>query len=146
MKRKIVLVGKDRTGKTSTLKIVIRELLNAGAKVLYSSSNFSRFIRGLKAGDIWVIFEYNGQIIYVTTCGDCRKVVLNSFVEAKRISNFIDDDIDIYIGACHPKYTAKETIESFSGTFERVDKTARDNEIEQSEVNNADAQRIVSMI
>ena len=102
MKKVIILQGNENTGKTATLKIVIKMLLKNNAKLLVFSKNFGLWLHDYpRVGDIWAIIEYNGEFIFITTRGDYPKCIQADFDSALQITNLSLRDIDVFICAAH---------------------------------------------
>ena len=111
----IVLVGVGEKGKTTTLKEVIRKLIEGGAqKAIASQNNF----KGMKAtdgdgvllekGDMSVELIYKHQKIGITTFGDD----LSSIKE--KITIFIQDKCDCIICASRPSGTSNTYIQELA--------------------------------
>ena len=96
------LRGAGSTGKTTTLKLLIEELKNLGAKELLSHANSD-----YKAvtNDIIVKLDFNGVIIGITTAGDTEGSLQFGYDK-------LDIDCDIYIFACRTKGATNSWIDN----------------------------------
>ena len=100
----IVLVGKDDTGKTITLKSVIDELIAKGAKIINNQSlrKFGSYVSSAsqlpvpKQNEITILLEYNKKLIGITTYGDTEGVLKN------KIEKFENIKCDCIIFGSHP--------------------------------------------
>ena len=92
----IVLWGRENTGKTTTLNLLVYKLINIGANVLFG--NFSRtvLINNYLTANHYAVFEYDSKKIAVITAGDNDKTLDDYFSK-------IDCDCDIYVCACRTK-------------------------------------------
>lgn len=92
----IVLWGRENTGKTTTLNLLVYKLINIGANVLFG--NFSRtvLINNYLTENHYAVFEYDSKKIAVITAGDNDKTLDDYFSK-------IDCDCDIYVCACRTK-------------------------------------------
>lgn len=99
-KMKIIVVkGKDRSGKTTSLKLLIHKLLGDSKFRLYDKSR--KFDTNLNRDnyDVWAKFCYGGVHILIVTQGDCAKDVAELIKKQ-------GEDCDIVVCAAHPKYRA----------------------------------------
>lgn len=88
-KEVIVLWGKGDRGKTTTLKLLIEELINLGAKKIDGGdSNLTN--------DIWAILEYKNKKIGIVTVGDDQQSL-------KKYFDKLNNECDIYICASRTK-------------------------------------------
>lgn len=79
----IVLVGKDNTGKTTTLKSVVDELIANGANVINNQllHKFGSYVSSISQlpvppqNEITILLEYKKKIIGITTYGDTEDVL-----------------------------------------------------------------------
>ena len=115
MKKKpliIELVGQKSVGKTSTLKSLIRLLLNNDKdKYIWSSVTFENvvkktcksdskwFTKSNNISDLLIVLEYQGNKIGICTYGDSVSMVLRGW---NSISKHVGD-IDIFIYAKHER-------------------------------------------
>ncbi len=150
----IVLIGKDGTGKSSTTREVIAQLIDNGATVKWHGRNGSdnstriRSIPLTKIGrvrDINILLEYQGKYIGITTYGDSQSLIQKSY---NRICSHSDKALDIFICAAH---NVKVVIDLFNelGTQINcitVEKNIEKNEIYQKTVNINQAKDIVKLI
>ena len=101
----IVLQGRPKVGKTSTLTLMYEKLLKDG----YSELNK---VIATSSDDFHAILEKDGHKVGLNTAGDtveCVKTPFEAFEKA---------GCDIYITACHmrrTKYSPKSYIESLPG-------------------------------
>ena len=102
--RFIVLVGKDNTGKTRTLKSVIEELVANGA-IIENDPRFRRFGSYVSPAsafpvsankEITILLRYKGKRIGITTYGDTEASL------CKKISLFEQSNCDRIIFGSHP--------------------------------------------
>lgn len=114
----IGLIGKSNSGKTSSLKYSILQMLNLDEiKILYSSRLFSDNPKQLKENildnwqtetghirDITVLLEYKGKKICVTTYGDSLKDILSALNTI--IKRF--DGCDIFVCGRHANNSLEE--------------------------------------
>lgn len=100
----IVLIGKDNTGKTKTLKCVIDELLKKGASIV-DVAKLHKFGSNIKSVSEWpvkqsheatIVLEYKGEKIGITTYGDTRDVL------SRKIDIFISIECTCIIFGSHP--------------------------------------------
>ena len=103
MTKVIILQGNDNIGKTTTLKLVVRKLLDNKARLIAFSNNFAKWIRGDEVGDIWAIMEYKNEIIFITTRGDYPKCILNDFDSALQMAKLDANKVDVFICAAYNK-------------------------------------------
>ena len=108
----IVLVGKGEKGKTTTLKEVIRKLIEGGARGTVASQNNFKGMKTtddidvvLEKGDVSVELTYNNQKIGITTFGDNRGSI------EEKIVIFIRDNCDCIICASRPSGTSNSYIQ-----------------------------------
>ena len=73
----IILWGRANTGKTTTLNLVIQNLLNLGATVEHDCT-------GNRVVDRCLVLKYNGHRIAVCTDGDCESIVQRNFNDLKQ--------------------------------------------------------------
>ena len=113
----IVLVGKGEKGKTSTLKHVIRKLIDLGAiKATASLNNFKGMRVNdtlavlLERGDVSMELMYKNKRIGITTFGDDRKSIED------KIDLFISDNCDCIICASHPDGSSYTYIQELIAT------------------------------
>ncbi len=114
----IGLIGKSNSGKTSSLKYLILNLLDlAEIKILYSSRLFSDKPKQLKENildnwqtetghirDITVLLEYEEKKICITTYGDS----LNDIISALNKINNRFDGCDIFVCGRHANNSLEE--------------------------------------
>ncbi len=70
----IFLKGRGGVGKTSTLKLVAKELVKKGAEIIYQSMDLMDAIK-ISRADLHVILRYEGKVVGVCTYGDTRKCI-----------------------------------------------------------------------
>lgn len=107
----IVLVGKDNTGKTTTLKGVIDELIAKGAKIIDNKGlhkfgshvSLSSQLPMSAQNETTILLEYNNESIGITTYGDTDSVLQN------KIDIFISIGCTCVICASHPKGSSSYT-------------------------------------
>ena len=123
----IVLVGKDNTGKTTTLKKVIDELIAKGAKIVNDPA-FNKFGSCVTSAsqlpvsaqnEITILLEYKNKRIGITTYGDTEDV-LNT-----KIDLFIRVGCTHIICGSHP---------DGSNVYTYLENTARKNNVKLTEV------------
>lgn len=73
----IILWGRANTGKTTTLNLVIQNLLSLGATVEHDC-------KGNRVADRCLVLKYNGHRIAVCTDGDCESIVQRNFNDLKQ--------------------------------------------------------------
>lgn len=114
----IGLIGKSNSGKTSSLKYLILNLLDLDEiKILYSSRLFSESPKQLKENilnnwktetghikDITVLLEYKGKKIGITTYGDSLNDILSALNTI--IKRF--DGCDIFVCSRHENNSLEE--------------------------------------
>lgn len=114
----IGLIGKSNSGKTSSLKYLILNLLDLDEiKILYSSRLFSESPKQLKENildnwktetghikDITVLLEYKGKKIGITTYGDSLNDILSALNTI--IKRF--DGCDIFVCGRHANNSLEE--------------------------------------
>lgn len=89
----IVLVGKDKTGKTTTLKSVIDELIASGAKVINNPllHKFGSYVSSISQlpvppqNEITILLEYKKKFIGITTYGDTKGVLCDKIKRFEEI-------------------------------------------------------------
>ena len=108
----IVLVGVGEKGKTTTLKEVIRKLIESGARSATASPNNFKGMKTtkdicavLEKGDVSVELIYKCRKIGITTFGDDRRSI------EEKIAIFIQDKCDCIICASHPSGTSNTYIQ-----------------------------------
>ncbi len=74
----IVLRGKGSRGKTTTLNILIENLLPLSSKIIRQSKNDG-------TDDRWIVLEYMGKTIGITTKGDDKKSLEEFFACNKEL-------------------------------------------------------------
>lgn len=87
----LVLWGTANHGKTQTLNLVIRKLLNNYQATLVSGTLSS----DIKT-DCWVVLEYNGKKIGIVTNGDDKQILRAGF-------NSLPNNCDLYLCASRSK-------------------------------------------
>lgn len=111
MAKVIALQGNDNTGKTTTLKLVIKMLLNDKARLIDFSNNFGYWLHNHSSvGDIWAIMEYKNEIIFITTAGDYPQIIKDTFSRALQLSGLKATNINIFISAIHDTPLCKQAI------------------------------------
>lgn len=114
----IGLIGKSNSGKTSSLKYSILQMLNLDEiKILYSSRLFSNNPKQLKENildnwqtetghirDITVLLEYKEKKICITTYGDSLKDILSALNTIIKRS----DGCDIFVCGRHANNSLEE--------------------------------------
>lgn len=119
----IGLIGKSNSGKTSSLKYSILQMLDLNEiKILYSSRLFSDNPKQLKENildnwqtetghirDITVFFEYKEKKICVTTYGDSLKDILSALNTI--IKRF--DSCDIFVCGRHANNSLEEEFSDY---------------------------------
>ncbi len=126
----IGLIGKSNSGKTSSLKHLILNMLDLDEiKILYSSRLFSNNPKQLKDNildnwetetghirDITVLLEYKGEKICITTYGDSLNDILHALNKVmKRFGG-----CDIFVCGRHANNSLKEEFSNY-----KVDKIKR---------------------
>ena len=113
----IVLVGKDNTGKTTTLKGVIDELIKSGAtviddKLFYKFGSYVKYISQPvpKQNEITILLAYKGKTIGITTYGDTVEVLQSKI------------DLFIKIGCTHIICGSHPTGSSYEYMVDLADK------------------------
>lgn len=120
----IGLIGKSNSGKTSSLKYSILQMLDLNEiKILYSSGLFSDNPKQLKENildnwqtetghirDITVFFEYKEKKICVTTYGDSLKDILSAL---NKINNRFDG-CDIFVCGRHANNSLEEEFYNYN--------------------------------
>ena len=108
----IVLVGVGEKGKTTTLKEVIRKLIEDGARRATASPNNFKGLKTtndifaiLDKGDVSVELIYKHHKIGITTFGDDRRSI------EEKIVIFIQDNCDCIICASRPSGTSNAYIQ-----------------------------------
>lgn len=114
----IVLVGVDNTGKTTTLKKVVKDLVTKGASIV-NDPRFHKFgsyvsslsqLTGSLKNEITILLKYKDRLIGITTYGDVESVIKN------KIDIFVDVGCPHIICASHPQgsssYTYLESVVS----------------------------------
>lgn len=92
----IVLWGRENTGKTTTLNLLIYKLINIGANVLSGNFSSTALINNYLTENHYAVFEYDSKKIAVITAGDNDKTLDDYFSK-------IGYDCDIYICASRTK-------------------------------------------
>ena len=101
--RGIVLKGASNTGKTQTLKCLIRLLMSdPNFKLFDCCKDFDRKI-GDSVSDVWAMFCFHGVHIVITTMGDSPSDT-DTFIKNHSLG------VDIFICACHDTPWAQEKI------------------------------------
>lgn len=114
MAKIIVLQGTDNTGKTTTLKILLKQLLEKKARLLIFSNNLAKWLRGKSVGDIWAVCEYNGLTVFLNTAGDYGKIILEQFNQVHQLLDLKHIKIDIYIGAIHDTHSSHQAVNTIA--------------------------------
>ena len=111
----IALCGRSDTGKTSTVKMFMKYLIDNGAKLKYCYYTNPIFQDIITYGserwktshgnvrNITAILGYKGKTIVVTSVGDSTTQIKNSFDLALKKSGFKQLQIDVFVCACHPR-------------------------------------------
>lgn len=142
--RVIILKGRQRSGKTTTLKKVMEKLDENATTILAKSKNYDRWKQGKRAGDIWAIVKYNDKIIYISTVGDYPKLIEDAFKEARSVC---DINIHIFICAAHSEKQVETAFNRLGLAFNNViicDK--KDDENNKEACNQADAENVFSKV
>ena len=106
----IILWGRANTGKTTTLNLVIQNLLSLGATVEHDCT-------GNRVADRCLVLKYNGHRIAVCTDGDCESIVQRSFNDLK----LAGATYDIFVGASRSRGASCKYIESqFSAPGDQI--------------------------
>lgn len=106
----IILWGRANTGKTTTLNLVIQNLLNLGATVEHDCT-------GNRGVDRCLVLKYNGHRIAVCTDGDCESIVQSNFNDLKQAGA----TYDIFVGASRSRGASCKCIESqFSAPGDQI--------------------------
>lgn len=106
----IVLWGKGGTGKTSTLKAVIKNLLDQGAIIVQDCTKDRR-------DDLCLILKFNGKKIAISTDGDCKSIVKANFKDLDETK----EPYDLFIGASHSwGETCKGIKDRFSNPDDKI--------------------------
>ena len=111
----IALRGRSDTGKTSTVKMFMKDLIDNGAKLKYCYYTNPIFQDIITYGserwrtshgnvrNITAIIGYKGKTIVVTSVGDSTIQIKGSFDLALKKSGFKQLQIDVFVCACHPR-------------------------------------------
>lgn len=111
----IALRGKSDTGKTSTVKMFMKDLIDNGAELQYCYYTNSVFQDIITYGserwktsygnvrNITAILVYNSKTIVVTSVGDSTTQIKDSFNLALKRARFTPLQIDVFVCACHPR-------------------------------------------
>lgn len=120
----IALRGKPNTGKTTTIKHLIKDILSPcgdreKGELLYCRYKRPMLDRVLDPNDekwftsmekknvqnVTVLVKYKGKYIAITTLGDGKDLIIGAYNSAKKNleSKYGIRQIDIYICACHPR-------------------------------------------
>ena len=106
----IILWGRANTGKTTTLNLVIQNLLSLGATVEHDCT-------GNRVVDRCLVVKYNGHRIAVCTDGDCESIVQRNFNDLKQVGA----TYDIFVGASRSRGASCNCIESqFSAPNDQI--------------------------
>lgn len=116
----IVLVGKDDTGKTTTLKSVIDELIAKGAKIVNNQflRKFGSYVSSAsqlpvpKQNEITILLEYEEKLIGITTYGDTKSVLEN------KIQVFENIKCDCIIFGSHTGGSSYEYLVSLADKYD----------------------------
>ena len=106
----IILWGRANTGKTTTLNLVIQNLLNLGATVEHDCT-------GNRVVDRCLVLKYNGHRIAVCTDGDCESIVQRNFNDLKQAGA----TCDIFVGASRSRGASCKCIEAPSRLYRGLD-------------------------
>ncbi len=143
----IVLKGASNTGKTNTLKCLIKLLLNDPAFKLFDCCRDFCAKMQNNVSDVWAKFCYRGIHILITTMGDSPSDT-GAFIKKHSLG------IDIFICACHDTPHAQQKI---TQTFKDINvsdvvfvdkKVANDKKNEQvwMPVNEAEALELLDLL
>jgi len=152
----IGLIGKSNSGKTSSLKYSILQMLDLPEiKVLYSSRMFSNDTEQLKKNikdnwktetghirDITVLLEYNGTKIGVTSYGDSLKDILSALKTI--IKRF--DGCDIFVCGRHANNSLEKEFKDYANNFDTIPKERASSEENYDDENILTAEALVKCI
>lgn len=109
-KKIIALQGKDETGKTETLKKLIKKMMSV-AQIVATEEKFIARMNN-EHWDVWAIFEYEGRHIAITTRGDQECFINDNISKMEGIAAQNDFEIDVYICAIHTYGKTLDCIEN----------------------------------
>ncbi len=150
----IVLIGKDDTGKSSTIREVIAQLIDKGATVKWygrNGSDNSTMIRNIpltkigRVRDINILLEYHEKYIGITTYGDSQSLIQKSY---NRIYSHSNKNLDIFICAAHNVNVVIDLFNKLGIQIDciKVEKGIEPNKTYQETVNINQATNIVKFI
>lgn len=112
----IALRGRSDVGKTSSIKLLICELIEKGASVEYCFNTRKMLLRiidrndrkwytasGRNVQNITVALKFKGKIIVIATVGDSTDLIKNAFLQTIKHLPYDSSHINGYICGCHPK-------------------------------------------
>ena len=99
MTKLIFLSGKSGCGKTSTLKLLSKMLIEAGAQDrIPVTSKSTKSTKASSSGDVTYFFSLHGVLIGIRTAGDTIGTVWDV------VASFEKHPCDIGVLACHPEH------------------------------------------
>lgn len=126
----IFLQGKSKTGKTKTLKKVIKVLLDENI-CLKKSKNFENALSEEVDRDIWVVVKYQNNNIFIYTMGDAPEEWKEKFdAVIKKV-----ESIDICIGAMHDTPYANQRIGECISKILKIPKNVHKDKNDKAECN-----------
>ena len=109
--RKIIaLQGKEKVGKTATLKKLI-ERLHAVATCIAQEQKWASRMKNANR-DACAVFAYKGSYITITTRGDEEKFIIEDFDAMEVVAQEEGFEIDVYICAVHTKGKTIDYVET----------------------------------
>ncbi len=107
----VTLNGKPATGKTTTIRKLIEQMLYDKATILWEShgiSNESDLIkRCTQWGEIAVVLKYKGKVIGITSCGDYPQKIA---AELAKILLYTAKPLDAFVCASHSAKQIKDIL------------------------------------
>lgn len=152
----IGLIGKSNSGKTSSLKNLILNLLDLNEiNVLYSSRMFSKDAEQLKKNisdnwktetghirDITVLLEYKGKKIGVTTYGDSIKDIFSALKTIiKRFGG-----CDIFVCGRHANNSLEKEFKDYANEFYTIPKERASSDEKYNDENILTAEALVECL
>ena len=136
----ITLQGKSNTGKSKTLKKVVKLFKEKYGEPLLHSLKYTYSLT-IDYFDDWVVYEVNGKFIVIITAGDRKEYIediYNGIHEKyeKKYKNKLN--VDILLVASHNNYKMNEWLNAISDnnvevfTKEKLDNLSQDKTFEEN--------------